>query len=63
MDFPYEKDSKERLPYEHYIKIYQSMKPEDMASRANIPYDAEKRLFTIRLMGVTYQMTGLIFRP
>ena len=31
MDFPYEKDSKERLPYEHYIKIYQSMKPEDMA--------------------------------
>ena len=37
MDFPYEKDSKERLPYEHYIKIYQSMKPEDMASRANIP--------------------------
>ena len=57
MDFPYEKDSKERLPYEHYIKIYQSMKPEDMASRANIPYDAEKRLFTIRLMGVTYQVS------
>ena len=53
MDFPYEKDSKERLPYEHYIKIYQSMKPEDMASRANIPYDAEKRLLKIRLMGVT----------
>ena len=57
MDFPYEKDSKERMPYEHYMEIYRGLNPEDISSRANIPYNAESRTFTLRLMGVTYQVS------
>ena len=57
MDFPYEKDSKERMPYEHYMEIYRGLNPEDISSRANIPYNAESRTFTRRLMGVTYQVS------
>ena len=57
MEFPYEKDSKERLPYEHYLKIYQSLDPEDISRRVNIPYDTDTHMFTIRLMGVTYKVS------
>ena len=57
MDFPYEKDSKERMPYEHYMEIYRSLKPEDISSRTHVPYDAETQTFTLRLMGVTYQVS------
>lgn len=57
MDFPYEKDSKERMPYEHYMEIYRGLNPEDISSRANIPYNAESRTFTLRLMGVTYHVS------
>ena len=57
MDFPYEKDSKERMPYEHYMEIYRGLNPEDISSRANIPYNAESRTFTLCLMGVTYQVS------
>lgn len=57
MDFPYEKDSKERMPYEHYMEIYRGLNPEDISSRANIPYNAESRTFTLRLMRVTYQVS------
>ena len=57
MDFPYEKDSKERMPYEHYMEIYRGLNPADISSRANIPYNAESRTFTLRLMGVTYQVS------
>ena len=57
MDFPYEKDSKDRMPYEHYMEIYRGLNPEDISSRANIPYNAESRTFTLRLMGVTYQVS------
>lgn len=57
MDFPYEKDSKERMPYEHYMEIYRSLKPEDISSRTHVSYDAETQTFTLRLMGVTYQVS------
>lgn len=55
MEFPYEKDSKERLPYEHYLEIYQGLDPEDMSRRTRIPYDKERGVFTLHLMGVTYE--------
>lgn len=54
MELQYEKDSKERIPYEHYMELYQKADPEEISFRTGIPYDAEKRIFTIRLMGVTY---------
>ena len=57
MDFPYEKDSKERMPYEHYMEIYRGLDPRDISSRTNIPYNSETQTFTLRLMGVTYQVS------
>ena len=57
MDFNRYTYSKERMPYEHYMEIYRGLNPEDISSRANIPYNAESRTFTLRLMGVTYQVS------
>lgn len=57
MDFGYEKDSKERLPFEHYLKAYQDLNPEDISQRTGIPYDGETSSFILRLMGVTYRIT------
>ena len=39
------------------MEIYRGLNPEDISSRANIPYNAESRTFTLRLMGVTYQVS------
>ena len=47
MDFGYEKDSKERLPFEHYLKAYQDLNPEDISQRTGIPYDGETSSFTV----------------
>lgn len=57
MDFGYEKDSKERLPFEHYLKAYQDLEPEEISRRTGIPYDSENSAFRLRLMGVTYKIT------
>ena len=32
-DLNYEKDSKERMPWEHYLEQYQNMNPEDISLR------------------------------
>lgn len=57
MNLDYEKDSKERIPYEHYLSLYQNMDPESISLRTGIPYDPQKRVFTLRLMGVPYQIS------
>lgn len=33
----YDKDSKERLPWEHYLQQYQSADPEEIAQRLEFP--------------------------
>lgn len=50
VDLNYEKDSKERIPYEHYLEVYQNADPAEISSRCNVPYDAEKHEFTVSLM-------------
>ena len=57
MVFDYDKDSKERIPYEHYLERYQGEDPIAVSERTRIPYDADRRVFTLRLMGVTYDIT------
>lgn len=42
MNLDYDKDSKERIPYEHYMGLYQKLTPEEISGRTGIPYDAEK---------------------
>ena len=50
VDLNYEKDSKERIPYEHYLEVYQNADPAEISSRCNVPYDAEKHEFTVSLI-------------
>lgn len=54
MDFPYEKDNKERIPLEHYLNEYRNIDPKEAAERCGVEYDEEKQQFHIRLMGFRY---------
>lgn len=54
MDFPYEKDNKERIPLEHYLSKYRNIDPKEAAERCGVEYDEEKQQFHIRLMGFRY---------
>ncbi len=56
-DLGYDKDSKERLPWEHYLEEYQKKKPEEIASRLRIPYDAVKKEFTLVFLGTEYRIS------
>ncbi|MDO4339409.1 MAG: DUF3786 domain-containing protein [Eubacteriales bacterium] len=56
-DLGYEKDSKERMPWEHYMEQYQKADPLEIAKRLGIPYDQETRLFTLRFLGTVYQIS------
>mgnify|MGYP000231831121 FL=1 len=62
VDLNYEKDSKERIPYEHYLEVYQNADPAEISSRCNVPYDAEKHEFTVSLMGVSYRISWPEYR-
>lgn len=54
MEFPYEKDNKERIPLEHYLEEYRKIDPKEAALRCGVEYDEEKQQFHIRLMGYSY---------
>ena len=54
MEFPYEKDNKERIPFEHYLSEYQKLNPKEAAKRCGLEYDEERQQFHIRLMGYRY---------
>ena len=54
MEVNYEKDSKERIPFEHYLEAFRQADPEEIAVRCALPYDPENKTFQICLMGVNY---------
>ena len=51
-DLNYEKDSKERMPWEHYTQEFATADPKEIASRLSIPYDEEAKKLTLRVSGV-----------
>lgn len=56
-DLNYEKDSKERMPWEHYIELYKNADPEEIAKRLSIPYDENNKEFTLKFFGTTYKIS------
>ena len=52
--FPYEKDNKERIPFEHYMARFAQLDPQEAAGRCALPYNPQTQEFTLRLMGRTY---------
>ncbi|WP_148408629.1 DUF3786 domain-containing protein [Murimonas intestini] len=57
MNIEYEKDNKERIPFEHYLEEYRKLDPLEVSSRTGIPYDKEQQCFTIRLMQKSYRIS------
>ena len=53
----YGKDSKERLPGEHYLSQYQESDPKEIATRLGISYDEEQKYFTLKFLGTVYQIS------
>lgn len=62
MELRYEKDSKERVPYEHYMELYRKADPEEISRRTGIPYDSQAGGFTLRLMGIVYHVSHPDYR-
>lgn len=56
-DLNYDRDSKERMPWEHYMEEYKKADPHEIASRLSIPYDEEKKAFSVRFLGSVYRIT------
>ena len=56
MELQYEKDSKERIPYEHYMELFQKADPAEISVRTGIPYDKQSQTFNLHLLGVAYQV-------
>ena len=57
MELQYEKDSKERMPWEHYTQEFATADPKEIASRLSIPYDEEAKKLTLTFLGTQYQIT------
>ena len=47
-------NNKEEKPFEYYLEKYQNLDPKEVSERCNIPYDEEKKEFSVRLMGYEY---------
>ena len=53
----YEKDSKERMPWEHYLEEYKKADPKEIASRLSIPYHEETKCLELPFLGSVYQIS------
>ena len=54
MKLEYDKDNKERIPYEHYLEKFKSIDPIETSKRCNVIYNEENKEFYIRLMNYSY---------
>jgi hypothetical protein len=57
MNLEYEKDNKERVPFEHYLAEYAGKDPQEISSRTGFPYSEENGSFTVWFMGKEYTVT------
>lgn len=56
MEIAYEKDNKERVPFEHYKAEYVKKDPQEISARTGFPYLEEKRCFAVRFLGKEYEV-------
>ncbi|MDR0524364.1 MAG: DUF3786 domain-containing protein [Spirochaetaceae bacterium] len=48
------KNQKEEVPFFHYLGIYKTLDPEEIAARCRLPF--EERAFALRLVGTEYRI-------
>lgn len=53
---PQLENHKESAPYAHYVDRFGKMDPAEASARCGVPYDAERCVFTVRLLGVDYEV-------
>ena len=56
-DLNYEKDSKERMPWEHYTEEFSKADPAEIAGRLSLPYDEEKKELTLKFLESVYYIS------
>lgn len=56
MNIEYEKDNKERVPFEHYKEEYVKLDPHEVSARTCFPYSEEKQCFTVTFLGKDYEV-------
>ncbi len=56
MNVTYEKDNKERVPFEHYKEEYAKKDPADISSRTGFPYSEERQCFNVHFLGQDYEV-------
>jgi len=50
-------NNKDRVPHEHYRVLYAAADPKEISARCGVVYDEEQKVFSIKLLGVTYTAT------
>ena len=50
MQVRYEKDNKERIPFEHYLEEFAAIDPKEAAARVGVPWHEETQEFEVRMM-------------
>lgn len=56
MELTYAKNSIEDVPFAQYLEQFEAIDPSEAAQRCGIPYDAEKKIFTMRMLQKTYEI-------
>ena len=56
MNIEYNRDNKERVPYEHYQEEYVKKDPREISLRTGFPYSEEKNSFTVTFLGKEYEV-------
>lgn len=56
MAIAFEQNNKDRLPYLHYLALFEKKDPEEIAARCRLDYHPETRCFDVALMGERYQV-------
>lgn len=53
----YEKDSKERMPWEHYLEEYRNADPHEISRRLAIPYNEADKCLELSFLGSVYYIS------
>lgn len=56
MNVAYDKDNKERIPFEHYKEEYRKKDPLEISSRTGFRYSEEKKSFAVSFLGEAYEI-------
>ena len=57
MNLDYAKNSIEEVPFGQYLEQFQALDPEEASTRTGIPYDRERKCFTMRMLQKTYEIS------